>query len=157
MRSAYVTVNQDHKRKNEQDFDFLKEDLHSHIKSLENCKNDTAKANRLSNKINQLKAKITKRNLEKGENLANKLKTKWYNEGERSNKYFLALLRRKELNGQLKELEINNTTITDQDKIEEEVTSFYRDLYNQESDRYTNDEKESLLGNLELTLAPLAL
>ena len=88
MRNAYIKVSSESKRRDKRDYDFIKEDLHSHIAALESC-NDQARSNRLMNRINQLKATITKMNLDKGTSLANKLKTKWYNEGERSNKYFL--------------------------------------------------------------------
>ena len=101
------------------------------------------------NKINILRAKITNLNLEKGSRLANALKTKWYNEGERSNKYFLALLRKREINGQLNELEIDQVMETDRGKIEEHVTTFYRALYNQDTGSYSETEKDDLLRFLE--------
>ena len=72
--------------------------------------------------------------------LANKLKTKWYNEGERSNKYFLALLRRKEINGQLNTLVINITETRNEDEIEAYVTTFYKNLYNQDPEHCTEAE-----------------
>ena len=100
-------------------------------------------------KINQLKATITNLNLEKGSMLANKLKTKWYNEGERSNKYFLALLRRKEINGQLNTLVINITETRNEDEIEAYVTTFYKNLYNQDPEHCTEAEKQNLISTME--------
>ena len=148
MRNAYLKINNEERKRRKLDYDFLKEDLHAHISALETTTN-AAKSNRLMNKINQLKSKITKLNLEKGTALANKLKTKWYNEGERSNKYFLSLLRKKERNGQLTELEVNNSTITDENEIEKHVTTFYRQLYNQQQPQATAREKDHLLRLLE--------
>ena len=96
-------------------------------------------------KINQLKATITKLNLEKGESQAKKLKTKCHNQGERSNKYFLSLLRRKELNGQLTELEIDNRTEKNQTEIENHVVSYYTSLYNQVQTDPTRETSDDLL------------
>ena len=149
MRNAYLKINSENKKREHQDYDFLKADLHSHISALEACKDNVTKANRLMNRINQLKAMIAKLNLERGEALANKLKTKWYNEGERSNKYFLALLRRKELNGELTELEDNNRTIKDEKDLEQYVSNFYNQLYNQPSIRASNEDKNELLSRLD--------
>ena len=76
IRSAYISVNKERRKTEKLEYEFIQEDLHSHIRCLEETRNDAAKANRLRSKINQLKAKITKLNLERGTNLANKLKTK---------------------------------------------------------------------------------
>ena len=149
MRNAYLKISAENRKSQKLEYDFVKEDLHSHINALENCRNDVAKANRLMDRINQLKAKISKLNLEKGESLANKLKTKWYNEGERSNKYFLSLLRKKELNGQLTELEDGNKIIKDEKEIEQHVTKFYEELYNQPQHQTTAEQKNELMQHME--------
>ena len=131
------------------DYEHLKMDLHTHISSLETDDKDLITKNRLANKINLIKSKISKLNLERGKQLADRLKTKWYNEGERSNKYFLALLKRREAMGQLNELEINGNHVTDEKTIEAEITRFYTDLYNQQLTQKTDDELAGLLRNLE--------
>ena len=65
----------------------------------------------------------------KGERLAEKLGTKWYNEGEKSTRYFMRLLNRA-LPDQFEKVEMENgEATTDPRKIEEEVVSFYRKLY----------------------------
>ena len=116
MRSAYIKIKKEMNKRKKSDYDFLKEDLHTHIKILEESKHDISRANRVMQKINRLKAEITKLNLQRGQKLANRLKTKWYNEGEKSNKYFFALLRKKDLNGQLKEIQVENRVETDPEK-----------------------------------------
>ena len=149
MRSSFVQVNTDNKRRANLDYQQVKDDLHSHIAALEESTNNVAKANRLRNKINQLKATITKLNLEKGQLLADKLKTKWYNEGERSNKYFLGILRRRELNGTLTELEIGDRTERDPAEIEKHVVSFYKELYNQPQPIATQETVTDMLRLIE--------
>ena len=95
IRSAYLHINAERKKTKKLDYEFLKADLHTHIVALEESNNDLIKKNRLMDKINILKAKMSQLNLEKGRSLAEKMKTKWNNEGERLNKYFLGLLKRK--------------------------------------------------------------
>ncbi len=56
-----------------------------------------------------------------------KAKTRWYNKGERSNKYFLNLLKR---NNQMSKLNINGIVTTNETEIRKGVTEFYTELYN---------------------------
>jgi hypothetical protein len=65
----------------------------------------------------------------KSEALAERAKTKWFHEGERSNKYFLNLLRRRTGLTNINSLKINDVTISDEDEIKKEVSSFYKKLY----------------------------
>ena len=68
---------------------------------------------------------------EQGEELALKAKSKWYHEGERSNKYFLNILKRKARNCEISELTINNQVITNPEIINHSIVDFYSKLYNQ--------------------------
>jgi len=68
---------------------------------------------------------------EQGEELALKAKSKWYHEGERSNKYFLNILKRKARNCEISELTINNQVITNPETINHSIVDFYSKLYNQ--------------------------
>jgi hypothetical protein len=65
-----------------------------------------------------------------GEHLADRARTKWYNEGERSNKYFLNLLKRRTAQNEMAELSVNGQLTNDKDAIRNEVTNFYHQLYN---------------------------
>ena len=65
----------------------------------------------------------------RGERLADKLGTKWYNEGEKSTKYFMRLLNRS-LPDNFKKIELDDgSVITDPEMIEDEIVRFYRKLY----------------------------
>jgi hypothetical protein len=75
---------------------------------------------------------------EQGEELASK--AKWYNEGERSNKYFLNILKRKAQKCEIFELRINDQIVTDPTKINEEIVKFYSTLYNQNLTEPINDD-----------------
>jgi hypothetical protein len=77
---------------------------------------------------------------EQGRNLAWKTKTKWYNEGERSNKYFLNLLKRNSTNGDMNALRVDGNLITDHSQINMLVNDYYRKLYNKEKIANTLDD-----------------
>ncbi len=80
-----------------------------------------------------IQTRINERNdiLEKqGKRLALKARSKWYNEGEKSNKYFLNLLKIGSSKNEMNALNIEGTLTTNSDKINEEVNNYYRKLYN---------------------------
>ena len=76
--------------------------------------------------IEELRSKKARLIEEKGSRLAEKLKTKWFNEGEKSNRYFLRLLNRampddfKKLEGQ------DGRVIDDPNEVEKEIVNFYK-------------------------------
>jgi len=60
-----------------------------------------------------------------GESLSTKAKTRWYNEGEKSNKYFLNLLKRNNVPSEMCELNINGTiTNNNENEIEKESQNY---------------------------------
>ncbi len=67
---------------------------------------------------------------DQGEKLALRAKTRWYNEGEKSNKYFLNLLKRQNERNEMRTLHIDGVDVTDEKIIQQTLQSFYHDLYN---------------------------
>jgi hypothetical protein len=67
---------------------------------------------------------------EQGKKLAQKARSRWYNEGEKSNKYFLNLLKRRTQHNEMSKLMIDGSIVTDETQIRTEVTKFYNELYN---------------------------
>ena len=65
---------------------------------------------------------------EKGKRLAEKLGTKWYNEGEKSTRYFLRILNRATPDD-FKNICVDGTNVTDQCTISKEIVKFYKNLY----------------------------
>jgi len=65
----------------------------------------------------------------KCEALASKVKTKWFHEGERSNKYFLNLLRRRNAMIEIEALETAQGVTKNWTDIKREITAFYKNLY----------------------------
>ena len=57
-------------------------------------------------------------------------KTGWYNESERSNKYFLNLLKINNDSSEMSKLNINGVITTNETEIRKGVLEFYTELYN---------------------------
>jgi len=66
---------------------------------------------------------------EKGKKLAEKLGTKWYNEGEKSTKYFMRLLNRRSPDVFKKIVKEDGAEVNGEEEIEREIVSFYKNLY----------------------------
>ena len=63
---------------------------------------------------------------EKGARLAEKLGTKWYNEGEKSTRYFLRILNRAQPDDFKLISNEHGEEISDPEEIEKEIVNFYR-------------------------------
>ena len=66
---------------------------------------------------------------EKGSRLAEKLGTKWYNEGEKSTRYFLRLLNRATLDDFAALESDGGEQIKGTDQLEAEIVNYYKALY----------------------------
>jgi len=100
--------------------------------------NDIQLKNMLVRELETLKVQKDTILSEQGEKLANLARTKWYNEGEKSNKYFLNMLKRQQSRSDMNCLIINGVECTNGDIIKEHVKDFYQHLYNH--GRYTQIE-----------------
>jgi len=80
----------------------------------------------------QLELLFTRRNLildERSKKLAEKAKTKWFHEGEKANKYFLNLLNKRKGLNVIEKLVTDRGEITNDDEIDDEINTFYKNLY----------------------------
>jgi len=84
--------------------------------------NDISRHERLTVELHELMTR-------KGKINADKLKQKWAEEGERSTKYFLNLLKSHNQRAQIKTLRIGNDVITNKQRIAKEIMNFYSNLY----------------------------
>lgn len=150
IRTAYSTKVKELRAKETSNLETLKSELDALTSTAENSQNPH-KLNRLTERINQVRAKIMAHNNLLGQRLADKLKTKWYNEGEMSNKYFLGLLKRQTNQGKLKELIIDGKLISNEKEIEAHVKNFYQSLYNQKR----NEPEQTRLDEVIALVPPL--
>ena len=78
--------------------------------------------------IEELRAKKAAFIEEKGKRLAEKLGTKWYNEGEKSTRYFMRLLNRT-VPDDIKNINVDGRNVQESDEISSEIVKFYKNLY----------------------------
>jgi exonuclease III len=69
-----------------------------------------------------------------GKSLAWKARTKWYNDGEKSNKYFLNMLKRSSTQAEMVKLQHDGRLICELEEINATVNDYYGKLYNQKLD-----------------------
>ncbi len=138
----------------EEHLKFINEDIRAH-ESLLLHTHDTNEQIEI-NLIIQTRINERDEILEKqGKRLAWSARSKWYNEGEKSNKYFLNLLKARTARNEMTSLKINDIEVNDPEAIEHEVNKYYNDLYNSsfktvENNDFLNEmfEVDSELGNL---------
>ena len=147
IRSAYATKVKEHKANDINCLEGLKAELESLTLTAEKSKNPQ-QIQRLAEKITQVRARIKAQNDLLGQRLADKLKTKWYNEGERSNKYFLGMLKRQKNQGMLNELTIEGRTTDSKKEIEDHIKNFYQSLYNQNRKEPDQDKLDEVIASI---------
>ncbi len=128
----------------EEHLKFINEDIKSHENLLLHT-HDTDEQIEINLTI---QSRINERNeiLEKqGKRLAHSARSKWYNEGEKSNKYFLNLLKIRNTRNEMTSLKINGTDINDPEAIEQEVNNYYHELYNSS---FKTEESNYLLNEM---------
>jgi hypothetical protein len=116
--------------------DDLKEELdraHQRLEQLQAQKADPKVIERLVRSISNIETEIDEFVNKKGEFLARLSRSKWYQEGEKSNKYFFNILayRQSQKNIEVMENE-QGDMIEDQEQIKKLITDFYRNLYSKE-------------------------
>ena len=77
---------------------------------------------------------------DKSRKLALKAKVKWFDEGEKSNKYFLNIIKKRQSETHLNRLEEGYKVATGQKELETLVTGFYANLYDSKDNLSTNYE-----------------
>ena len=77
--------------------------------------------------------------------LSIRAQTKWFDEGERSNKYFLNIIKKRTNQTSITKLVATNNTLTSQPDIMTHITSFYTDLYDE---KHTDTNYDDLLSDL---------
>ena len=126
IRTVCEKVQADRKSREKSEEENLNEELDYAIKSL--SANDSNGPG-LLDYIEELRSRKSELVDIKGERLAERLGTKWYNEGEKSTKYFLRLLNRS-MPDKLARIELEDGSIsTDAEVVEEAVVNFYKNLY----------------------------
>ena len=143
IRSIALEIASNEKKKADSELNELKKEISFWQKAYENDKSGTYKS-LAESKLNILLAKRDKFLNQRGEYLSQRVKTKWYNEGEKSNKYFLNLQRSKAKNAEMTEIIEDGQAITDSELIKAKVESFYKTLYEKGDKHIGNEQKIGL-------------
>ncbi len=75
----------------------------------------------------------------KSKKLANKARVQWFNEGEKSNKYFLNLITKRQKEMQIQNLQSQHKTADNQKDLEKLVVEFYSNLYEEDKTLIKDD------------------
>ena len=86
----------------------------------------------------------------KVEGIITRAKVRWFEEGEKSTKYFLNLEKRNYIRKSVNKLVINNTIITDPREILKEQRNFYKTLYSKSKTTFRDQDFYSFLEGLDI-------
>ena len=128
IRSVALEIAADEKKRSGRELSNLKDEITFWQKAFENDKSGIYSSTAVDN-LNTLIARRDKILNDRGEYLSQRMKTKWYQEGEKSTKYFLNLQRSQTRKAEMHELTDEGVTITDECIIKNKVEAFYKKLY----------------------------
>jgi hypothetical protein len=127
LRTAVGEVAKIHNRKQKGELESIQRDIVSRMNRRKFLPLYAHDENNL-----QIEALSERRNLllgERSKKLAEKAKTKWFYEGEKVNKYFLNLMQKHRSNVEIEKLVTHRGEVTNEKDINEEVSNFYKELY----------------------------
>ena len=153
IRSIVEKVQAERKTSEKTEEDMVNEELEEAIEKL--TTGETHTLNRgLVDYVEEPRNKKAAIIEEKGRRLAQKLGTKWYNEGEKSTRYFLRLLNRSTPDDFKSIEDVHGNKLTEEKLIEDEIVRFYKDLYEDNANEL--DINEGDLNNFFANVHPLS-
>ena len=120
--------------------ELLNVELDLAIKTLERGELSAVRRLDILNLVEELRVRKEILIENKGKRLAEKLGTRWYNEGEKSTKYFLRLLNRNSPTNFEELVNEQGIKLTDSELIEPEVVNFYKNLYENYPNQQATDD-----------------
>jgi len=109
---------------------------------------DQSKVDRLRQAIEIAEVPLNELKLEETKKLIFRSRAKWSEEGEKSNKYFLNLLKHRQKQMQIRKIISNGSTFYKQDEISKAINSFYRNLYKKQENLKPIDNDDELFKDL---------
>ena len=106
---------------------------------LENVLN-SENLNRINDTITSLENDLEPYNLAYSRNLAFRARAKWYEEGEKSNKYFLNMIKRRSAQTNIEKIVTEEGEADSQEGIATLIKNFYSSLYSEKETIIENDE-----------------
>jgi len=150
LRTVTEKVQAEVRKKEKSEEDYVNEELNLAINSLARRDRQDPDIEEIVEYIEDLRNEKARLIETKGERLASRLKTKWYNEGEKSNRYFLNLLKRPQPDD-FKKIEVDGGGVLCSElEIQEEIVRFYKNLYeNYDRSNLNTFQDESYFQNLD--------
>ena len=149
IRSTALEIASNHKKEQIANIQNLRRDIAFWQTSFERAADDIFKKHAQS-KLEEVICKRDKMLDTVGEFICNRLKSKWYQEGEKGTKYFLNMQKARGKKLDLQVLTENSALIEDPDEIDKMVETFYKNLYEKGDSKINNiGNLPSFLSNLE--------
>ena len=149
IRTVAERLQAERKRREKMEEDILNDELNETITVLETDGLSVDRTNALIIKAEELRARKSALVEEKGKRLAERLGTKWYQEGEKSSRYFMRLLNRPTPDDFKSILKDDGTTAEKPEEISKEIGDFYRKLYeNFDEIETTEDDVDDFFSNI---------
>ena len=142
IRTVTEKVQADRKKLEKTEEDFVNYEIEISIAALQNRDLSQHDREDLIEHIEELRGRKLIFIEEKGKRLAEKLGTKWYNEGEKSTRYFLRLLNRSIPDDFVELVSETGERLVDEQRIETEIVKFYKALY-EDVDDLTNANNDA--------------
>ena len=129
IRTVLEKAQADRKRNELSEEELLNLELDTSIKALERGELNLAQRVEVINHVEELRARKAIMVENKGKRLAERLGTKWFNEGEKSTEYFLRILQRNVTNSFEEVVDDEGQHLNNEQDIEQEIVRFYKELY----------------------------
>ena len=140
IRSSAIEIASNHKKEQDKLTAEIRKEINFWQSTYENTSIDTIRATAMVN-LEEAKVKLDKFLDERGKYLCWRAKSKWYQEGEKSTKYFLNLEKAKNGKNEMNEIKINGIISNDPDEIDKTVEEFYKKLYEKGDCNLRNEAK----------------
>ena len=129
IRTVMEKAQADRKTREANEEELLNTELDLAVKTLEGTSLRVDQVREIIKHVEDLRTQKTILIEKKGKRLAERLGTKWYNEGEKSTKYFLGLLKRPTQDNFVTITNETGTSLTEEKDVENEIVNFYKRLY----------------------------
>ena len=148
IRSIAIEIASNHRKERNKKLENLRNEIKFWQSAFESASSDNFKDLAVV-KLDEVTCKRDKILDEIGEFICARMKSRWYQEGEKGTKYFLNLQKSKGKKLELGSLIVEGSITEDSNKIDKAIESFYKNLYEKGDSNSVNvGEIKSLLKNL---------
>ena len=137
IRSLAIEISTNYKKDRDKESNDLRESIRFWQNAFESAANESFRSLAMS-KLDEMTCKRDKLLDAFGEYISIRLKSKWYQEGEKGTKYFLNMQRSKGNKLEMVKLESDDKVIVTPDEIDQKVENYYKSLYEKGDSKKVN-------------------